>query len=361
MPAQPASDAAPEEPSSSRRWLPILGTIVVVVLGGVVAARTIDLGEAVDAIRAADPLLLAAAILVYAVSWPLRGRRYGDVLAPMDRRLGTGFLTSVVFLSQTANLAIPARGGDAVRALALKRRRAVTYATGVASLAVERVFDLAAIGVLGGVALGWFVLSGDAAPVFDGVRSLDLPVGLLAGAALGGGLVLAVGTALAYRSAADPLELLPDRLRIGIDTAISNLGVLARRPGALAAVGTASVAIWALDAVTAVLVLAAVASPDPLGVLAVGTLAVCAGNLAKVLPLTQGGVGLYEGAFAATVVALSPVAGATALAAAVLDHALKNGVTLAGGAIAGLFLHRSSAPETGDSARTGNLLGWPKR
>ncbi|AGN01786.1 hypothetical protein L593_09205 [Salinarchaeum sp. Harcht-Bsk1] len=361
MQAQPAPEPEPSEPGSSRRRLPILGTIAVLVLGGLVAARTVDLGEAVDAIRAADPLLLAAAILVYALSWPLRGRRYGDVLAPMDRRLRTGFLTSAVLLSQTANLAIPARGGDAVRAVVLKRRRAVAYATGVASLAVERAFDLLAIGALGGVALAWLVLAGDAAPVFDGLRSLDLPVALFSGAAAGIGLLLAAGAVLAYRSSSAALDLLPDRLRDGVATAASNLAVLVRRPRALAAVGLGSVAIWALDAVTAVLVLAAVANPDPLALLAVGTLAVCAGNLAKVLPLTQGGVGLYEGAFAATVVALSPIAGSLALAAALLDHALKNGVTLAGGALAGLVLHRSSASETGDSTRTGNLLGWPKR
>ncbi|GAB3685739.1 hypothetical protein GCM10028857_16720 [Salinarchaeum chitinilyticum] len=330
-------------------------------LGGFIAARTIDLGEAIDAIRAADPILLAAAIAVYTASWPLRGRRYGDVLTPMDRRLRTDFLTSAVLLSQTANLAIPARGGDAVRAVVLKRRRAVDYATGVASLAVERVFDLAAIGALGGVALVWFVLAGDAAPVFDGLRSLDLPVGLFAGAAFGVAVAFVVGVAVASRSRIDPLALLPDRLRSGVHTATANLAVLARRPRAVAAVGTGSLAIWALDALTAILVLAAVAEPGVLPLLAVGTLATCAGNLAKVLPLTQGGVGLYEGAFAATVVALSPVAAPVALAAAVLDHALKNGITLAGGALAGLVLSRFSTAESGEPDRTGNLLGLPKK
>ncbi|OYR74699.1 TIGR00374 family protein, partial [Halorubrum ezzemoulense] len=58
------------------------------------------------------------------------------------------------------------------------------------------------------------------------------------------------------------------------------------------------------------------------------------GNLAKVLPLSQGGIGLYEAAFTGIVVATTPIAPEVALAAAVLDHALKNGVTLAGGAAA---------------------------
>jgi len=67
----------------------------------------------------------------------------------MGRRCRTGFLTATVFASQTANLIVPARAGDGVRAYLLKDRRDVPYPTGVASLAVERAFDLVAIGVLG--------------------------------------------------------------------------------------------------------------------------------------------------------------------------------------------------------------------
>jgi uncharacterized membrane protein YbhN (UPF0104 family) len=84
-------------------------------------------------------------------------------------------------------------------------------------------------------------------------------------------------------------------------------------------------------------------------VLAVGTLAVTVGNLAKVLPLSQGGIGLYEAAFTALVVAVSPVAGATALAAAIVDHALKNGVTVVGGAASALVLNLSPDVVSGRS------------
>jgi len=364
MAEQPASASPDEQSGTSRRWLTIAGTIAVLVLGGIVAAKTIYLGEAVDAIRTADLRLVVAAIAVYTASWPLRGRRYGDVLAPMDRRLDAGFLTVAVLLSQTANLAIPARGGDAVRAVLLKQRRAVVYATGVASLAVERLFDLLAIAVLGGLALAWLLLAGDAAPIVERIPAVSPAPSVLLLGVLGGISLLAggIGVVVLRPSAGGwVLSRLPDRLAEGIHTATANLAVLARRPRAITAVGVGSVAIWALDALTAVLVLAAVADPGLLSLLAVGTLATCAGNLAKVLPLTQGGVGLYEGAFAATVVAIAPIAGATALAAAVLDHALKNAVTIAGGAIAAVALHRTSATQNEEPERTGNLLGLPKK
>jgi uncharacterized membrane protein YbhN (UPF0104 family) len=337
---------------SRRRWLPVLGTVAILAAGGAVAAWTLDLGTAVDAIRDADPRLLAAAVAVYTCSWPLRGRRYADLLAPMERRLGTAFLTGAIFVSQTANLAIPARGGDAVRAVLLKRRRGVAYATGAASLAVERVVDLAAVVALGAIALAALLGSGEAVPLADAVGALDLPSPALVagGLAIGGACALAAAI-VQYRSPRrwPPRawrDVIPDRLADGLVLAGSNLRVLAGDRRALGGVAVGSVAIWALDALTAVLVLAAVAG-DPLSLLAAGTLAVCAGNLAKVLPLTQGGIGLYEGAFAATVVAVSPVGAATALAAAVLDHALKNGVTLAGGGLAALAIHRERPEPSG--------------
>lgn len=367
-----AADTAPPEPepreATRRRWLAIASTVLVLAVAAAVAVRTVSLAGVVGAIRRADPALLAAAVAVYAASWPVRGRRYGAILAPMDHRLGTGFLTMATVASQTANLVVPARAGDAARAYLLRDRRGVPYATGAASLAVERVFDLVAIGVLGTVATGWLVAAGEPAPLsavahrvvgaVDGEAATSVvPVTAAVGGAVVAGWFLATRTGLA--------NSVPAGVRAGAADFAGDLVGIARRPRALARVGTGSVAVWGLDAATAVLVLAAVADAAAGSLLAAGTVAVCAGNLAKVLPLTQGGLGLYEGAFAAIAVTVSPVAGAAALAAAVLDHALKNGVTLAGGVVAGAWLSRGGAA-AGEgtaprAAQTDNSLGWPKK
>jgi hypothetical protein len=73
----------------------------------------------------------------------------------------------------------------------------------------------------------------------------------------------------------------------------------------------------------------------------VGFFAVSVGNLAKVLPLSPGGVGLYEGAFTLLVVGLTGVGYPLALGAAVLDHAVKNLVTVVGGVASMLALNVS--------------------
>jgi uncharacterized membrane protein YbhN (UPF0104 family) len=123
-----------------------------------------------------------------------------------------------------------------------------------------------------------------------------------------------------------------------------------------------SAVVWALDVLTAVFVLAALTggAVPPATLLVVGTLAVSVGNLAKVLPLSQGGIGLYEAAFTALVVGATGLPVETALAAAILDHALKNAVTLVGGGGAALSLGLSpTAGSTANGERESSNLGPP--
>lgn len=357
----PGSDRTAErqavdtDPRVTRRRVAIVGTVLL-GLGLVVALREFDVRAVVADVSSADPALLALALGVYAVSWPIRGRRYGDVLATMGRRHSAGFLTGLVFLSQTANLTLPARGGDAVRAYVLHTRRDVPYAAGFASLAVERLFDLLTLAVLAGVATTWLVVVGHTGPLelageAHGARTALLAAGgvSVATLALAGTIVAAThsgrrpGAALRRRLVAWPA------LRGAADHFVRfarDVQVVARNPRAILTIGAGSLVIWILDVSTAVLVLAAFDGGLALGpLLAVGTLAVSVGNLAKVLPLTQGGLGLYEAAFTALVVGLTPLGATTALAAAIVDHALKNLVTLVGGcgAVASLGVSLSTA------------------
>ena len=121
---------------------------------------------------------------------------------------------------------------------------------------------------------------------------------------------------------------------------------------AFARVGASSLLIWGLDVVTAIVVLAAFdgVSLSLPTLLAVGFFAVSVGNLAKVLPLSPGGVGLYEGAFTALVVGLTPVGWGVALAAAIVDHAVKNAVTVVGGVVSMLLLNVSLTTAVEESA-----------
>jgi len=333
-------------PRITRRTTTAAGTGLI-VLAVVLMTLYLDPSDVLAAIGEADPVLVAAAGGVYFVSWPLRGLRYRDILVELGYRERVGFLMGAIFVSQTGNLVVPARGGDAIRAYIVKARRGIPYPSGIASLAIERVFDLLTIAVLAGATLLGLTLSGvdvmalRTAEAGGGIGQSGRTGVLVAG---GVGSAALVATAIIVATARSDRNLVRAALtRLSDDAYVEYVvGVLERFVGdvqtvaedrrAFAVVGLSSLLIWGIDILTAIVVFAAFGVAVPVWLLvAVGFFAVAVGNLAKVLPLSPGGIGLYEGAFTLIVVALTPIAWPTALAAAVVDHALKNAITVVGG------------------------------
>ncbi|WP_137283665.1 flippase-like domain-containing protein [Halorussus salinisoli] len=346
-------------------------TIVAVLLMG----RYLPLGEVLEQMSRADPALVGLAALVYLISWPLRGTRYRDILEELGYTEDAGFLTGAIFVSQTGNLVFPARAGDAVRAYVVKARRSIPYPTGFASLAVERVFDLLTITTLAGVVLVGLAVTGTT----SGLESTLLgsgPAGSEVGSSGQTAVYVAGGVGLAAILAVVVIVASARSDRNFVRGAVSGLsndsyadyvaGVIERFTGdvqtvagnrsAFLTVGASSLVIWTLDVVTALLVLTAFpnVSLSLVMLVAVCFFAVSVGNLAKVLPLSPGGVGLYEGAFTLLVVGLTPLSPAVALGAAILDHAVKNVVTLVGGVVSMFVLNVSltTAVEESRDART---------
>ncbi|MFD1586919.1 flippase-like domain-containing protein [Halorientalis brevis] len=335
-------------PLITRRVTLTAGTLLVVVALALMTVY-LDPTAVIDEMGAAwssNPALVVAAALVYVVSWPLRGARYRDILAELGYTERVGFLTGAVFISQTGNLVFPARAGDAVRAYVVKARRGIPYPSGFASLAVERVFDLLTITALAGAVLVGYAIFDPAslstlAAELTGAREsgrVAVYVAMAVGAAALAVTAVIVASARSdrnfVRSAVQRLsnDSYADYVASVLETFTGDIQRVASRPAAFARVGASSLLIWTLDVITAVLVFAAFEVNLSLGtLLAVGFFAVSVGNLAKVLPLSPGGIGLYEGAFSLLVVALTPVTWSVAIGAAIVDHAVKNVVTIAGG------------------------------
>jgi uncharacterized membrane protein YbhN (UPF0104 family) len=344
----------------------IAAGIVLTAVAVLLMGQYLPLGEVVERMSQADPMLVGLAALVYVLSWPLRGSRYRDVLEELGYTEDANFLTGAIFVSQTGNLVFPARAGDAVRAYVVKARRSIPYPTAFASLAVERVFDLLTITMLAGVVLVGLALTG----ATGGLES-TLFGSAPSGGASGGDYGAAGQTALYVAGGVGFAAILSVAVIVAsarsdrnfVRVAVSGLssdsyadyvaGVVERFTGdvqtvagdrsAFLTVGASSLAIWTLDVLTALLVLVAfpsVSLPIPM-LVAVCFFAVSVGNLAKVLPLSPGGVGLYEGAFTLLVVGLTPIGWSIALGAAILDHAVKNVVTLIGGVASMLWLNVS--------------------
>jgi uncharacterized membrane protein YbhN (UPF0104 family) len=352
-------------PRIDRRVTTAAGTLLVVVA---VALMTVylDPSAVLDAVGSADPALVGLATLVYLLSWPLRGLRYRDILAELGYRERVGFLTGAVFVSQTGNLVFPARAGDAVRAYIVKARRDIPYPSGFASLAIERVFDLLTIATLAGgtflalATAGVDVTAIGAAGESGGAERSGRTAVYVAGAV---GIAAVAAVAAIVATARSDRNLVRATLgRVSDDSYVEYVaGVVERFAGdvqtvaddrrAFAAVGASSLVIWALDVMTALMVFLAFGVELAVWELvAVGFFAVSVGNLAKVLPLSPGGIGLYEGAFTLIVVTLTPVPAAIALTAAVVDHAVKNVVTVVGG-VASTLLFNVSLTEAVEESR----------
>jgi uncharacterized membrane protein YbhN (UPF0104 family) len=248
-------------------------------------------------------------------------------------------MTGAVFVSQTTNLVFPARAGDGARAYIVKKRNGVPYTAGAASLAAERVLDLVAVVALGCVGL---VLTLAASGGFEPTRGKDAllfaaAVGAATGAAVVG-VYLARGAGSSLREREGDGRL--DGALRALGGFVGDLGSVFDNPRGVVRLVGVSLVIWLLDVATGVVVFYALGVGFE-GVVAVSLLAVSVGNLAKVVPATPGGIGLYEVGFAAVVVGATGVGWEAAVAVAVLDHALKNGVTVVGGVGSALALNVS--------------------
>jgi glycosyltransferase AglD len=322
----------------------ILFTLLLIVFG----AQFFDPSEVLARMSEADPLLIALSALVYVVSLPLMGVRYRDILAELGFHEKVGFLTGAIFISQTGNVVFPARLGDPIRAYVVKARRNVPYPSGFASLAIERVFDLLMVTALAGTVFLGLAATGatSVGGLYTDIVGSEIPGGgratMIAAATVGlaafGAIALIV---LSVRTDRNYVRAFGDRLGSGASAEfiteiaerfVGDIQLVAGNRRASARIAASSFAIWSIDVLAAILVLLAFGVDiSPVALLSVGFFAVSVGNLAKVLPLSPGGIGMYEGAFTVLVVALTPIGASVALGAAIVDHAIKNGVTVVGG------------------------------
>lgn len=254
---------------------------------------------------------LFAAIGICVAAWILRGFRYQFILQGLDIEKGLWFSTACIFISQTANLIVPARLGDFVRMLILKHEDDATYSQGFSSLVIERVFDILMIAVLGAFALP-FVLA-----------VLDLPdwfITVILVPLAAGGIFFAV---LLWSGRMES----ENRIIVAVQRMLDEVKRASINPRALAVLSGSSLLIWFVDVLVCYAVVLMFQESVPFGIV---VLAIVIGNLVKAVPITPGGVGTYEIALALTF-GLAGTPAVTATLIAVIDHLIKNLVTLIGG------------------------------
>jgi glycosyltransferase 2 family protein len=81
--------------------------------------------------------------------FPLRARRWQTILEPVAPNQPMGALWRATAVGMMTNNLVPARAGEIARAYALTRQTGVPFATSIASLAVDRLFDMVVLLLLG--------------------------------------------------------------------------------------------------------------------------------------------------------------------------------------------------------------------
>jgi uncharacterized membrane protein YbhN (UPF0104 family) len=286
----------------------VIPTLIAVGIIGYMLYSVWD--QILVAIHHMIPAYLIVAVAICLCAWWLRGWRYHTILKGLNYSVSVRVSTACIFVSQTVNLVVPARLGDFVRVFILKHEYNTTYSEGVSSLVVERVFDIITVAFLGAVSL-FFVLN--APSWFSTLIIVPLAVGVLFFAFL-----LFIGK---FSSGNKYIVIILNMLH--------EIKRASLTPRSLLLLGISSAAAWLLDIFACVAVVMMFEQKIPFAII---VLAVVIGNLVKAVPLTPGGIGTYEPALMITF-ELAGVAPPVATLIAVIDHLIKNLVTLGGGVI----------------------------
>ncbi|HWN20737.1 MAG TPA: lysylphosphatidylglycerol synthase domain-containing protein [Gaiellaceae bacterium] len=266
---------------------------VAVAASVVFVALALDPGQLAATARAvaADPLAALVALGLYGLAFVLRAAVWTRVLPA----LSFGQALAAIHVSLAGNHVLPLRLGEALRVTSVVRRARVPVAEATASTIFLRAADILAVAALAAAL----------SPAF-------------AGRLLGSWGLLLLGLALtAWAAGVVWLGRLAARRRLEIRLSIP-----------LVAIG--AVTAWLLE--SAVVWQAARYAGIELTVLE-AILVTSVTIAAQVFAVTPGGVGTYEAAGTAALVALGADPGA-ALAAALAAHALKTGYSLVTGAVA---------------------------
>jgi uncharacterized membrane protein YbhN (UPF0104 family) len=285
----------------NRRRLLLIGLIGIAsaaLLIGLAGGRA-----ALAAVAGANWALLGLAVLVHYGSFALRGHRWQRLLATLGAPLPYLHTTGLLLAGWFTSALLPARAGDLLRVgvlrLGSERYRPVPVATSLGSIVLERVLDILAILLLG-AGFG-FVLLRDQVPPWLLASYLG-GIALLLG--FGAVLVLAPPVLAWLRGLAQHRFW-----QMGVDFAAAFVGALrtlfGQRAAALLVAGE-SLVIWLCDALVLWLVVLSLSAPLSLPAAAFVALTV---DVLAAVPLTPGGVGQIDAAYAAllALLALPPV------------------------------------------------------
>ena len=117
-------------------WLGVLISILFIWL----ALRGLRLEEFWDAVKQANYIWLIPGIAVYFIGVWVRAWRWHYLLGPI-KHIPTRSIFPIVTIGYMGNNVYPARAGEVLRAVILRRKEGVSVSASFATIIVERIFD----------------------------------------------------------------------------------------------------------------------------------------------------------------------------------------------------------------------------
>ena len=117
-------------------WLGVLISVLFIWL----ALRGLRLEEFWEAVEDANYIWLLPGVAVYFVGVWVRAWRWHYLLGPI-KKIPTGTMFPITTIGYMGNNIYPARAGEVLRAVILKRREGVPVSASLATIIVERIFD----------------------------------------------------------------------------------------------------------------------------------------------------------------------------------------------------------------------------
>ena len=295
-----------------RRALVWSGLLLSLVFG-YLAFRNTDLGELGRSLGEANYAYVLPAGLALAAGVAVRAWRWQS-LFEHGRRPPYGLVLSALLISYLFNTILPARPGEVARVHVLGTRAGISRAEVLATVVLERVYDLFVL----------IVLLAVAAPFLPEVGWLKAALAL--GAVLGLGLIAGAvlvarfgrrGARILLRPVALLPRVTPERVDLLAASVVAGLAAIRATKVALAATALTALS-WILLAVSGWFLLHGTGIEEGF---AAAVLVLVATNLVLVLPSSPAGLGAFE---AATVLALAAygVQHEQALSYALVLHAL---------------------------------------
>ena len=298
---------------SWRTWLGILISGVFLYL----AFRQQDLGEIRDALGEANFWWIPLALLFYFIGVWIRAIRWRFLLRPLVETSARS-LFPIVVVGYMANNVLPLRAGELVRSYLLSRNMGIRKTSGLATIAVERLFD-------GLTMLGFIFIAMSFVSLTNQLENLAVIAATLFGCLLVGLFLLTLGGGVVERLLQVVLGPLPNVLSERVERLaqafLSGLGVLKRRRD-LAAVAGTSILAWSFEAAMYFTIARGFgpAIRETIGVFET-LLTTGAANMATLIPSSPGYIGVFESAILLVLNGALGVPQAQVLAYAIVVHA----------------------------------------